>query len=225
MASGPRYEYDPQAEKLFIRCPTAQHESIVSSLTFRITSEVESRSTHSDTSEHARKIWRRLRSISTSDIKLTDNEGNSFNLQPDISFILKETQTPSFITEVAYSQIERDLAKRAETLIQTSRGDVSTVMGIKIQYPEAKNASLTIWKANFEVIDNEDALTTDQVLGPVVCIILLFNSPSRTAYHLICKLLTKLAAFYYQLSVCAWRGRQTLYRELRWSRRIRGYPR
>ncbi|KAI9760292.1 MAG: hypothetical protein M1840_002569 [Geoglossum simile] len=141
-----RYEYNSEMEKLFLRYPSSQHDHIASDLTVRIANEVERRANDPEVPQHARK-----RSI----------------FQPDVSFIPTAVQNPSFVTEIAYSQIEKDLAKRAETYIRNSHADVSTVMGIKIQYPEAKDASLTIWKTNFKMEDNKNVLTTDQVLGPL----------------------------------------------------------
>jgi 2-oxoglutarate dehydrogenase complex dehydrogenase (E1) component-like enzyme len=163
-----RYEYNSEMEKLFIRCPSSQHEHIVSDLTIKIANEAKYRSTDPEASQYARNFWDQLLSSQSSNVNLTDRQGNRSIFQPDVSFIPKAAKTPSFITEIAYSQIEKDLAKRAEAYIRNSHGDVSTVMGIKIQYPEAKNASLTIWKANFRMDGNKNVLTTDQVLGPLV---------------------------------------------------------
>jgi hypothetical protein len=141
----------------------------VSDLTIKIANEAKHRSNDPEVPQHARNFWSQLLSSQSSNVNLTDRQGNPSILQPDVSFIPRAAQTPSFVTEIAYSQMEKDLAKRAEEYVQNSHGDVSTVMGIKIQYPEAKNASLTIWKANFRVDNNKNVLTTDQVLGPLVC--------------------------------------------------------
>ncbi|KAI9761438.1 MAG: hypothetical protein M1840_001951 [Geoglossum simile] len=124
-----RYEYNSEMEKLFLRYPSSQHDHIASDLTVRIANEVERRANDPEVPQHARK-----RSI----------------FQPDVSFIPTAVQNPSFVTEIAYSQIEKDLAKQAETI------------------QEAKDASLTIGKANFKIEDNKNVLTTDQVLGPLV---------------------------------------------------------
>ncbi|KAI9764278.1 MAG: hypothetical protein M1840_008569 [Geoglossum simile] len=157
-----RYEYNAETEKLFFRCPSSQHEHIVSDLTIKIANEANHRSNDSEVSQHARHFWNQLQSSQSSNVNLIDRQGKRSIFQPDVSFIPSAAQNPSFVTEIAYSQIEKDLAKRAEKYIHDSNGDVSTVMGIKIQYPEAENASLTIWKAIFKTEDNEDVLAIDQ---------------------------------------------------------------
>jgi hypothetical protein len=75
--------------------------------------------------------------------------------EPDISFKHKDAKWPSVVIEVSYSQKRKDLWRLADDYIIGSDGNIKAVVGLDIEYRGPQTASLSIWRPQVKVSDED----------------------------------------------------------------------
>jgi len=87
---------------------------------------------------------------STTVTLLNDSSEKSSERSPDKSYGHKDCQYPGLIIEVAYAQRKLKLVDKAEKYIRQTKGEIRTVIGVKIEYGKTAGgrASFLVWHAN-----------------------------------------------------------------------------
>ena len=72
---------------------------------------------------------------------------------PDSAFARRGARYPSVVIETSFAQKRKDLPKLAEDYILGSRGRITLVIGLDIEYRRCKRATLSMWRPE-RVVDN-----------------------------------------------------------------------
>lgn len=95
------------------------------------------------------------------DIVKCDSAGIQLSLQgtspehsPDTSFTHRLAEHPGVVFEVAHSQPAGHLVRLAQEYILGSKGNICCVVGLKLQYPAGKEASVSVWERSLTALDN-----------------------------------------------------------------------
>jgi hypothetical protein len=75
--------------------------------------------------------------------------------EPDISFKHKDAKWPGVLIEISYSQKRKDLSRLADNYIIGSDGNIKVVVGLDIEYRGTQTASLSIWRPQVKVSDED----------------------------------------------------------------------
>jgi hypothetical protein len=77
----------------------------------------------------------------------------SSEYHPDLSFRFRGPIFPGLVIEVAWSQAESDLQRKARRYIEYSNGDIRTVIGVSLNdiYGGRGTAIFSVWRAEFDI--------------------------------------------------------------------------
>ena len=146
-----------------IRILTILHETLLQKVAFSISSQFEK--LQNSPFKPIAKFVEEIDFIGSSD--LITNKGSYL---PDIQFWQKHARFSRLIIEIAYSQIEKDLARLARSYILGSHGNVHQIIGIKIKYWNKTHPKplleerVSVWKACLKWKDNKSYLGTEMVI-------------------------------------------------------------
>jgi hypothetical protein len=125
-------------------------------------------------------IARSIQFCASGDIELGGDSSDDDTLMhsPDASFRYKGSGYPSVIIETSFSQKRNDLARIAQDYIVSSHGNIKLVVGLDIEYPQPKRATVSVWQCETgigedgapylrvaKVIDNEAMLLVTILTG------------------------------------------------------------
>ena len=125
--------------------PTSIHEIFTEFVVQEIWSQLKKIAREDDVAGIANSV----RSEASSDVRLYGHgsikKKRDLQRSPDASFAHADSQYPSVIIEIAYSQRRKDLARLADEYICGSDGNISVVLGLDIAYGDSsKRPSISI---------------------------------------------------------------------------------
>ena len=129
--------------------PTSIHEIFTELVVQEIWSQLKKIAREDDVAGVANSV----RSQASSDVRLYGHGSimkGDLQRSPDASFAHADSQYPSVIIGIAYSQRRKDLARLADEYICGSDRNISVVLGLDIAYGDSsKRVSISIWRSRF----------------------------------------------------------------------------
>jgi hypothetical protein len=107
---------------------------------------IQLRELEKDENKEVANFARLVRNIDSGKLEIP----NIGNHDPDGSFKHKEAMWPGVIIEAAYSQDKKDLARLADDYIVGTDDSIRVIVGISIDYPSLKNATLSVWRGEYK---------------------------------------------------------------------------
>lgn len=164
-----RFDYDSDAEELFVRMPTLIHELLATHIGLSIITQFNE--LVKSFPQPARKYLEGVRHCGTTDVRLCHQPPNgrwSFaKRSPDVSFRHLKEKYPSVIVEVSYSQQRKNLERLADNYIVVSEGDVAVVIGIDLEY-RGIEARIMMWRPRIvKELDGSEAIVSEQTFCEV----------------------------------------------------------
>lgn len=172
LADRSSYNYDPFSSELVVQKPGSLHLILVGNLNMEINSKLDD--IISVCPEHIAEVLRDIIPTCSSDISGFDGRPKSpltaaqircyrklAKRSPDAAFRHCKSMFPSVVIEISDSNSQKHLGKSACEYISESSGEVSVVIGIKVDDgPRTKRATISVWRPDISL--NADGV---QVLG------------------------------------------------------------
>ena len=141
------FDWSPHTSRFIIRMLTPTHEMFTAFVVQEIWSQLKS-VTFEDGDITA--IVDQILLAASSDVYLYGHEPINKKYpqrSPDAAFVPRGFRYPTLVIETSYSQSKKNLAVLADDYIQGSNGNISTIIGLDLEYRSgSKEASVTSWK-------------------------------------------------------------------------------